>query len=173
MSKFEINDRNRIRRLPNRGKYDKETIQAIVDDALICHVGFVVDDQPFVIPTLLARQGDTILLHGAASSRLMRHLAAGNSVCISVTHIDGLVLARSVFNHSINYRSALIFGRGVLIEDDPEKIAALSAFTEKLLPGRWEDARGPNRKELKATSIVAINIESASAKIRTGSARGF
>lgn len=159
---------NRVRRVRKRAHYDAETIYAIIDAAPICHVGFVVDEQPFVIPTLHARDGERILLHGAIASRLMRYLASGGKVCINWTLVDGLVLARSVFNHSVNYRSAVVFGSGYAIEGDEERLAALKRFTEKLIPGRWADCRPPNRVELRQTSIVAIEIESASAKVRNG-----
>jgi len=154
--------------MPARGVYDKATIYPIVDEALICHVGLIEADQPVVIPTLVARDGDQILLHGATTSRMLRYAATGAPLCIAVTHIDGLVLARSIFHHSVNYRSAVLFGRGTLIEDDAAKLAALARFTEKLIPGRWDDARVPNAVELKATAVIAVAIESASAKIRTG-----
>jgi uncharacterized protein len=150
------------------GTTDAATIYPIVDAALICHVGFVLDGQPFVIPTLHARQDDTILLHGAKGSRLLRHVQAGGQVCITITLIDGIVLARSVFHHSINYRSAVLFGSGAVIADDQARLQALEAFTERLIPGRWQDARPPNPLELKQTTIVAVPIESASAKLRSG-----
>jgi nitroimidazol reductase NimA-like FMN-containing flavoprotein (pyridoxamine 5'-phosphate oxidase superfamily) len=159
---------NRVRRVRKRAHYDAETIYSIIDAAQICQVGFVVDEQPFVIPTLHARDEDRILLHGAVAGRLMRYLAGGGKVCLSWTLVDGLVLARSVFNHSVNYRSAMVFGSGYSIEGDEERLAALERFTEKLIPGRWADSRPPNRVELLQTSIVAIEIESASAKVRTG-----
>jgi hypothetical protein len=165
---FEKTPRNKLKRLPERGSYDPAAIYPIVDAALICHVGFVVDGQPFVIPTLHARQGDTILLHGAKGSRLLRHAEAGGEVCITITLVDGIVLARSAFHHSINYRSAVLFGRGAKIADDAARLEALEAFTERLLPGRWSDVRPPNAVELKQTTIVAVPIESASAKVRTG-----
>lgn len=168
MTSFEKSDRNRVRRVPERGKYDKNSIYEIVDAALMCHVGFVVDGRPFVIPTLHARRGDDILLHGAVTSRLIRHVQAGNEVCITVTHVDGIVLARSVFHHSINYRSAVLFGSGRLLQGDEATLEALEVFTNRLMPGRWADARLPNAKELKATSVVAVSIDSASAKIRSG-----
>ncbi|HRW10795.1 MAG TPA: pyridoxamine 5'-phosphate oxidase family protein [Caldilineaceae bacterium] len=168
MSDFPKSDRNRVRRLPDRGRYDKATIYPIVDAALLCHVGMVDAGQPIVIPTLHARRDDEILLHGASTSRLLRYAASGAPLCITVSHVDGLVLARSVFHHSVNYRSAVLFGQGRLIEEAEEKMEALAAFTEKLIPGRWDDARKPNAVELKATSVVAVTIESASAKIRTG-----
>jgi len=160
--------RNKVKRLPERGHYDSATIYPIVDAAMICHVGFAIDGQPFVVPTLYARQDDTILLHGAKGSRLLRHIQLGGEVCITVTLVDGIVLARSVFHHSINYRSAVLFGKGTLIEDEQAKFKAMESFTERLIPGRWQDARPPSPIEVKQTTIVAVAIESASAKIRTG-----
>jgi nitroimidazol reductase NimA-like FMN-containing flavoprotein (pyridoxamine 5'-phosphate oxidase superfamily) len=170
MPEYAKSEVNRVRRVPERGRYDKETIYGIVDDALICHVAFVQDGRPIVIPTLHARRGDEILLHGATTSRLIRHVGSGHDVCLAITHLDGLVLARSVFHHSVNYRSAILFGRGYLVEGATETMNALEKFTERLLPGRWADTRLPNRKELKATAVAAIPIETASAKIRTGPA---
>jgi nitroimidazol reductase NimA-like FMN-containing flavoprotein (pyridoxamine 5'-phosphate oxidase superfamily) len=160
--------RNKVKRHPERGHYDRSIIHPIVDEALLCHVGFVQDNQPYVIPTLHARQGETILLHGAKGSRLLRHVEAGAEVCITITLIDGIVLARSVFSHSINYRSVVIFGKGTLIAGEAERLRALETFTERLIPGRWRDVRQPNAVELKQTTIVAVAIESAVAKIRTG-----
>lgn len=168
MTNFPQTPQNTIKRVPKRAAYDHETIYAIVDSALICHVGLVQDGRPFVIPTIHARDEDTLLIHGASTSRLMRHAAAGHELCFTITHLDGLVLARSVFNHSMNYRSAVLFGRGTLIENEEAKMAALERFTEKLIHGRWADARQPNATELKATSIVAVPIDSASAKVRVG-----
>lgn len=168
MSHFDKSEKNRVKRVPKRGAYDKETIYDIVDRALIGHVGFVVDGEPFVIPTLIARQGDQILLHGATSSRLMRHIEAGAALCITVTHVDALVLARSVFHHSINYRSAVLFGSGQIIVDREAKTEALRLFTERVMPGRWRDARQPNDVELKATAVAAVTVDLASAKVRTG-----
>ena len=168
MSNFEKTDLNRVRRLPKRGHYDKETIYSIIDEALICHVGLIHEGQPVVIPTIHARMGDDILIHGASTSRLMNNSGEGNPLCITITHLDGLVLARSAFNHSMNYRSVVLYGKGSFIADNEEKISALEAFTEKLVPGRWNDARQPNAKELKATHVVKIPIDLASAKIRTG-----
>lgn len=167
MTEFTQTNKNRVRRVPNRGAYDKETIYQIVDAALICHVGLVQDDEPVVIPTLHARRGDEILLHGATTSRLIQYAAAGNPLCLTMTLVDGLVLARSVFHHSVNYRSAVLFGRGQLAPDG-EKMDYLQHFTEKLLPGRWNDVRAPNAAEFKATAVVAVTIESASAKVRSG-----
>jgi len=168
METFEKTALNRVRRLPERGRYDRETIYAIVDEGLICHVAFVDGDQPYVIPTIHGRLGDEIVLHGARASRLMKHIAAGNPVAIAVTLVDGLVLARSVFHSSMNYRSAVLFGRGRLIEDGAEKLAALEAVSEHLARGRWADARQPTPKELDATLVVGVPIDSAAAKVRTG-----
>jgi len=167
LSDFTPSAKNRVRRVPDRGAYDKETIYSIVDAAIICHVGLVQDGEPVVIPTLHARRGDEILLHGATTSRLIGAAASGQPLCITMTLVDGLVLARSVFHHSANYRSAVIFGRGQAVPVD-EKMACLLHFTEKLLPGRWDDVRSPNAQEFKATTVVAVTIESASAKVRTG-----
>ncbi len=161
-------ERNQIKRKPERGQYDRETIYRILDEALICHVGFVENEEPLVIPMNFARMGDTIVLHGAKASRLLKHVAAGPTVCVEVTLVDGLVLARSVFNHSINYRSVVLFGTGRLVEEDGEKLAALEAITEHILPGRWRDARLPTPKEMNATSVVSIQIDQASAKVRSG-----
>ena len=168
MTQFPKTERNRVRRLPQRGYYDAETIYKILDEALICHVGFVDNNEPFVIPINFARMDDTIVLHGSKSSRLLKHIEAGKPVCIETTIVDGLVLARSVFHHSVNFRSVVLFGTGRTIEDEQEKIAALKAVTEHLIPGRWNEARLPNQKELNATQVVAIKIDEASAKIRTG-----
>jgi nitroimidazol reductase NimA-like FMN-containing flavoprotein (pyridoxamine 5'-phosphate oxidase superfamily) len=163
---FSPTDRTRVRRIPKRGHYDKATIYPILDAALIGHVGIADGDQPIVIPTLIARDGDTLLLHGAATSRLLKHAEQGRAICVTVTHIDGLVLARSAFHHSVNYRSAVIFGTGRAVTDDSEKMHALAIFTDKLIPGRWADTRQPNPIEMKATAVIAIEMEEASAKIR-------
>lgn len=168
MSEFEKAAHTRIRRMPERGNYDRETIYAIVDEALICHAGFVDEGRPFVIPTIHARMGDTIVLHGAKASRLLKHAQAGNEFCITVTLLDGLVMARSAFHHSMNYRSAVLFGKGRLIESEPERWEALRALTEHIMPARWDRARQPNAIELSATTMVAIDIEHASAKMRSG-----
>lgn len=168
MSDFAKTRKNTIKRLPKRGHYDRETIYRILDEALICHVGFVEGGQPCVIPINFARMGDTIVLHGAKASRLLKHIEAGHPVCVEATIVDGLVLARSVFHHSLNYRSVVLFGTGRPVEDEQEKLAALAAVTEHLIPGRWKEARLPNRKELNATSVVSIAIEEASAKVRMG-----
>lgn len=168
MESFEKMNKNRVKRHPERGAYDKATVYQIIDEALICHVAFVQDDEPVVIPTLHARHDDSILLHGATSSRLMRHLASGQRVSVAFSLVDGLVLARSVFNHSINYRSVVLFGQGQKIESDAQKMVALERFTERIMPGRWADARMPTATELKATAVSKVPIELASAKIRQG-----
>lgn len=168
MTDFPPSERSRVRRLPKRAVYDTDTIYPIIDEALICHVGFVAEGQPFVIPTIHARIGDTIVLHGAKASRLLKHAAAGEPLCITCTIVDGLVLARSVFHHSMNYRSAVLFGRGRLAASDEEKWAALEVITEHVMPGRWADARLPNAVELNATSVILVETEEATAKVRSG-----
>lgn len=168
MDDFPQEKRNQVRRLPKRGQYDRETIYRIVDEALVCHIGFAEGELPFVIPTLHARIGDTLYCHGAPAGRLIRHVAAGHPVCAAFTLLDGLVFARAAFHHSVNYRSAVLFGTGRLVESDEERLAVLAAITEHLAPGRWAEVRPPNRAELAATAVIAIAIESASAKIRTG-----
>jgi nitroimidazol reductase NimA-like FMN-containing flavoprotein (pyridoxamine 5'-phosphate oxidase superfamily) len=155
-------------REPHRGVYDRETIYTILDEGIVCHVGFSTDAQPFVIPTLYARVGDAIYFHGSAASRMLRGASTGVPVCITVTLTDGLVLARSVFNHSMNYRSVVALGKATLVDHPAEKLEALHAFTEKILPSRWQDARQPNEKELKATSILKLPLTEVSAKIRSG-----
>jgi nitroimidazol reductase NimA-like FMN-containing flavoprotein (pyridoxamine 5'-phosphate oxidase superfamily) len=155
-------------REPHRGVYDRETIYKILDEGIVCHVGFSTDAQPFVIPTLYARVADAIYFHGSAASRMLRGASAGVPVCVTVTLTDGLVLARSVFNHSMNYRSVVALGKATLVEDAGEKLEALRAFTERIVPGRWQDARQPNEKELKATSILKLPLTEVSAKIRSG-----
>jgi len=158
----------RVKREPQRGVYDRETIDAILDEALVCHLGFVVDGQPYVIPTLHARIGERLYVHGSAASRMLRHAASDARICVTVTLLDGLVLARSVFNHSIDYRSVVVLGTPTLLEDIDEKREALRAFTEHVAPGRWDEARQPTDKELKATWILSVPLDEASAKVRTG-----
>ena len=165
---FSPTERTRVVREPHRGSFDRETIYKILDEGFVCHVGFTVDGQPYVIPTMFARAGDTIYFHGSAASRMLRGLSSGPAVCITVTLIDGLVLARSVFNHSMNYRSVVVLGNATLVDVPEEKLSALRAFTEKILPGRWADVRQPNEKELKATSILRLPLNEVSAKMRTG-----
>ena len=160
--------RTRVVREPHRGAYDRGTIDAILDEGFVCHIGFSVDGQPYVIPTMFARVGNAVYFHGSAASRMLRNVSAGIPVCLTVTLPDGLVLARSVFNHSMNYRSVVALGQAVLVADAGEKLAALRAFTEKILPGRWNEARQPSEKELKATSILRLPLTEVSAKMRVG-----
>jgi len=161
-------ERTRVRRLPKRGAYDSETINSILDEAFVCHIGFVVDGQPYVIPTGFARIDNDLYIHGSSASRMLRSLAEGVQVCVTVTLVDGLVLARSAFHHSMNYRSVVILGKATLIEEPQEKDRAMEALTEHIVPGRWKDVRWPTELELKATSVLKVPIEEASAKIRTG-----
>ncbi len=160
--------RTRVRRLPERGRYDREALDAVLDAAMVAHLGFVADGQPFVIPTLHARVDDEVYVHGSAASRTLRTLAGGFPACLTVTLLDGIVLARSVFEHSMNYRSVVVLGHATPVVEPDEKLAALEAFTEKLLPGRWNEARQPTAKELKATSVLRLPLDEASAKIREG-----
>ena len=161
-------ERTRVVRETHRGAYDRETIYKILDEGYVCHVGFAADGQPFVIPTLFARVGDAIYFHGSAASRMLRNVSDGIAVCLTVTLTDGFVLARSVFNHSMNYRSVVALGKATPVEQPEEKLEALHAFTEKIIRGRWNDARQPNEKELKATSILRLPLTEVSAKIRSG-----
>ncbi len=160
--------RTRVVRESDRGVYDRDTVNRILDEGFLCHVGFVVDGQPFVIPTSYGRNGDVLYIHGSAASRMLRNLDRGVPVCVTVTLLDGLVLARSVFNHSMNYRSVVVLGTATLISTPEEKLAALRTLSEHILPGRWNDSRQPNEKELKATSVLRIPIEEFSAKVRVG-----
>jgi len=160
--------RTTVRRLPKRGIYDRDNIDAILDEALICHVGFVVDDQPYVIPTGFARIDNDLYIHGSSASRMLRSIAEGIDVCVTVTLLDGLVLARSAFHHSMNYRSVVILGKAELVTDADEKNGALEAFTEHIIPGRWAEVRWPTELELKATTVLRLPIDEASAKVRTG-----
>lgn len=163
-----MSERTRIVREPQRAVYDREAIYKILDEGFVCHVGFTADSQAYVIPTMYARVGDAIYFHGSAASRMLRGVASGLNVCVTVTLADGLVLARSVFNHSMNYRSVAALGNAVIVDEPREKLEALRTFTEKILPGRWNDARQPNEKELKATSILRLPLDEASAKVRVG-----
>jgi nitroimidazol reductase NimA-like FMN-containing flavoprotein (pyridoxamine 5'-phosphate oxidase superfamily) len=168
MSEFTPTERTQVKRLPKRGKYDRETAYKILDEGFVCHVGFSVDGQPFVIPTNYGRTGDVLYLHGSAASRMLRTLSGGVPVCVTVTHVDGLVLARSAFHHSVNYRSVVILGTARLVEDPAEKMEALRIFTEHVMKGRWDDVRQPTEQELKATTVLALPLEEVSAKVRTG-----
>lgn len=160
--------RTRIVREPQRAVYDRAAAYQILDEGFICHVGFAVEGQPYVIPTSYARKDDVLYIHGSAASRMLRHAATGIPVCVTVTLLDGLVLARSIFNHSMNYRSVVVLGTATAIEEREEKLAALQALSEHILPGRWKDTRQPNEQELKATSILQLPIEEFSAKVRQG-----
>lgn len=166
--KIEQTEKTRLRRIPKRGHFDRETLYAILDEAIICHVGFVADGQPYVIPTGYARVGDELFIHGSAASRMLRNLSAGVDVCVTVTILDGLVLARSAFHHSMNYRSVVILGKAKLVDDEQEKDAALIALSEHFIRGRWNEVRPPTALEMKATTVLSLPIDEASAKIRTG-----
>ena len=161
-------ERTTVKRLSKRGVYEREPIYRILDEAFICHVGFAVDGQPFVIPTGYARVDDRLYIHGSQISRMLRTLAAGIDVCVTVTLLDGLVLARSAFHHSLNYRSVVVFGRAAMVDEREAKLAALRAFSEHVVPGRWDEARQPTDQELKATAVLSLPLEEASAKVRTG-----
>jgi nitroimidazol reductase NimA-like FMN-containing flavoprotein (pyridoxamine 5'-phosphate oxidase superfamily) len=160
--------RTTLRRIPKNAVYDRAAIDAVLDEGLICHVGFVVDGMPFVIPTSYVRAKDHLYIHGSAASRMSLALSSGVDVCVTVTLLDGLVLARSAFNHSMNYRSVVIFGKAVALADPAEKIEALRLFSEHVMPGRWQTLRAPKDIELKATIVLRLPIEEASAKVRTG-----
>lgn len=156
----------RVRRMPKRGAYDRETIHAVLDAAPVCHVGHVIEGRPVVIPTLHWREGDTVYWHGSAASRMLRDNAGGNEVCLTASLIDGWVLARSGFHHSVNYRSVMCFGRPRRVEDRAEKLAALQGFIDRLFPGRWATLRPPTEQEIKATAVLALPLDEASAKLR-------
>jgi nitroimidazol reductase NimA-like FMN-containing flavoprotein (pyridoxamine 5'-phosphate oxidase superfamily) len=161
-------DRSTVRRLPKRASYDAPAIHAILDEALVAHVGFAIDGKPFVIPMNYGRSGDTLFLHGSAASRLAKSLAQGIDVCVEVTLLDGLVLARSAFHHSMNYRSVVLYGTARAVVDQAEKLDALRVISDHIIPGRWEHVRGPNENEMRATTVLELQITEASAKVRTG-----
>ncbi len=161
-------ERTKLKRLPKRGHFDNETVYAILDEGFICHVGFAPEGQPFVIPTGYARVDDKLYIHGSQASRMLRTLSGGVDACVTVTILDGLVLARSAFHHSMNYRSVVIFGRATLVEDRHEKMAALIALSEHIIRGRWDDVREPTEQEMRATTVLSLPLDEASAKIRTG-----
>jgi len=163
-----ITDRTKIKRLPQRGHYDRALIDSILDEGLICHVGFVVDGQPFVIPTAYGRVGDRLYLHGSPASRMLRTLQQGVEVCVTVTLLDGLVLARSAFHHSMNYRSVVVFGTATLVNDPDEKMTALQAFTNHIVPQRWEQVRPTTHQEVAGTLVLSLPLQEASAKVRSG-----
>jgi len=160
--------RTRVVRLPQRGVYERDAVNQILDEGLLCHVGFVADGQPFVIPMSYGRDGDVLYIHGSPASRMLRNLEQGVPVCITVTLVDGLVLARATFHHSMNYRSAVILGTATLVDDPAEKLSALRAIVEHIIPHRWDNSRQPNEKELKATSVLRLPINEFSAKVRVG-----
>lgn len=168
MESYPQTTRTTVRRLPKRAVYDRAQIHAILDEGFLCHIGFVVEGQPYVIPTGYVRVGENLYFHGSAASRMLRQLDQGVQVCINVTIVDGFVLARSVFHHSMNYRSVVLFGTARLVADRAEKLEALHQFADHIAPGRWEEARQPNEQELKSTSVLQFTIEEASAKMRSG-----
>jgi nitroimidazol reductase NimA-like FMN-containing flavoprotein (pyridoxamine 5'-phosphate oxidase superfamily) len=168
MDSFAPTERTALKRLPERGSYDREAVYRILDEGFVCHVGFAVGGQPFVIPTAYGRVGDKLYIHGSAASRTLRVLSGGIPVCVTVTLVDGLVLARSAFHHSMNYRSVVILGVATVVAAAEEKMTALKAFTEHVIPGRWDDVREPNEQELKGTSVLALPLVEVSAKVRTG-----
>ena len=159
MSEYTPTERTQVTRLPKRGNYDRDTVHKILDCGIVCHVGFNVDGQPYVIPTNYGRKGETVYIHGSAASRMLRTLSGGLPVCITVTHLDGLVLARSAFHHSVNYRSVVILGTAKLVEDPAEKREALRIFTEQVMKGRWDDVRQPTEQELKATTVLPSDLK--------------
>jgi hypothetical protein len=160
--------RTRVVREPERGVYDRAVVNQILDEGFICHVGFSVEGQPFVIPTSYGRSGEVLYIHGSAASRMLRRASEGIPVCVTVTLLDGLVLARSIFNHSMNYRSVVVLGTATAVEDPEEKIRALRLLSEHIIPGRWEEVRQPNERELKATTVLRVPINEFSAKVRQG-----
>ena len=161
-------ERTRVRRIPDRGHYDKKTIYPIIDEALYCHVGINHNGSPVVIPTIHARINNTLYIHGSAASRLLKSIQGGANLCVTISLIDGIVMARSAFHHSLNYRSVVVFGKGVIVDNYQEKWDALKAVSDHLVPKRWEDVREPNQKELDATTVVSISLEEASAKVISG-----
>jgi nitroimidazol reductase NimA-like FMN-containing flavoprotein (pyridoxamine 5'-phosphate oxidase superfamily) len=165
---FEPTEVSRVKRLNKRGHYDRETVFKVLDAGLIAHIGYVIDGQPFVTPTAYWREGDFLYWHGSAASRMLEHVGEGIPCSVTVTHLDGLVLARSGFHHSINYRSVMAFGRAFFVEDPAGKMAAFEAFVERIFPGRWAELRPATTQEVKGTTVIGMKIEEASAKIRTG-----
>jgi len=168
MNTYTPTQRTKVRRLSKRAVYDKERVHQILDEGFLCHVGFVQDGQPFVIPTLYARSGETLLMHGSGASRMLKTLAEGVDVCATVTLVDGFVLARSAFHHSMNYRSVTVFGRAHTVTDLPAKLEALRLITDHIVPQRWDEVRGPNELEMKQTVVLALPLEDVAAKVRVG-----
>src|SRR5216683_1698762 len=163
-----LTNRTKLRRIPDRGSHDRETIDSILDAGFLAHVGFCLDGQPFVIPTLYGRDGERLYLHGSAASRMLRELETGVAACVTVTLVDGLVLSRSAFDHSMNYRCVVAFGTSRKVVDPEQKVKSLRVISEHLIAGRWEEVRGPSDKELKATTVLEFSIEEASSKVRSG-----
>jgi len=168
MTTFKQTNRTTLKRLPKRGSYDQKLVYQILDEGFVCHVGFVAENHPVVIPTGYARRNETLYIHGSQASRMLRTLSGGVDVCVTVTLLDGLVLARSAFHHSMNYRSVVIFGRAVVVEDQKDKLAALRAFSDQVIAGRWDEVREPTEQELRATTVLALPLIEVSAKVRTG-----
>jgi uncharacterized protein len=168
MSQFTPTERTRVTRKPDRGTYDRELIYSILDQAFVCHLGFIADGQPFVVPTNYVRVGDKLFLHGSTASRLMRTLASGAPFCLSVTLLDGIVFSPTATGHSVNYRSVVVMGKAELIEDPEAKLAAMRDFVEYVIRGRWDTVRPPSEQELKGTMVLAVPLVEASAKVRTG-----
>ncbi|HBQ97814.1 MULTISPECIES: pyridoxamine 5'-phosphate oxidase family protein [unclassified Roseofilum] len=165
---LQVTDRSAVKRNPKRGCYDRATIDQILDEALVIHVGFMAHNQPFVIPMSYGRDGDRLYIHGAVASRMLKNLEQGIEICVSATILDGIVIARSLFHHSMNYRSVMLFGRATLVDDEQEKRHALKILSEHIVPGQWEQARQPTPAEMKATTVLAFPIEEGSAKVRSG-----
>lgn len=168
MGTYSPTHRTQVKRLPKRAVYDRAQIHAVLDEGFVCHLGFIVDGQPYVIPTGYARSGDQVYVHGSVASRMLRALGDGADFCLTVTLVDGFVLARSVFHHSMNYRSVVVMGKGRLVTGPEEKLEALRCFTNHIVPGRWEEVRQPNEQELKSTAVIALPLTEVSAKVRTG-----
>lgn len=168
MQTYQPTERTQVHRLPKRGVYDKAQVHSILDEGFICHIGFVVDGQPYVVPTGYGRVEERLFIHGSSASRMLRKLDQGIDLCLTVTLVDGLVLARSAFHHSMNYRSVMVLGKAQTITDKQEKLAALRSITNHIVPGRWEEVRQPDDRELKATSVLALYLDEVSAKVRTG-----
>lgn len=168
MNSFTKTERTTLKRLPKRAEYDREAVHRILDEGFICHVGFAVEGRPFVIPTGYARVDDTLFIHGSQASRMLRAAGQGIDICLTVTLLDGLVLARSAFHHSMNYRSVVVFGQATVVEEREAKLAALRALSEQIIPGRWDEVRGPSEAEMKATVVLSLPLAEVSAKIRTG-----
>jgi nitroimidazol reductase NimA-like FMN-containing flavoprotein (pyridoxamine 5'-phosphate oxidase superfamily) len=168
MTDYPVTERNRVKRAHERGKYDRQTVHGILDAGLICHLSYNIDGQPFIIPTSYWRDGETVYVHGSAASRTMRVMAGGIDACLAVTHLDGIVMARSGYHHSLNYRSVVMYGVATLVDDPDQKTVALKTFMDQLAPGRWDECRGINDQEFKATSVLAMQLEDVSAKVRNG-----